>query len=273
MVWRSWIGVRQVDDMRVRASLPTEILRELSNDFAPPRLFAGQPNNLPVQLTDFIGRERELATVEELLARSRLVTLTGTGGVGKTRLALRAADAVLDDYPDGACFVDLAPLADEHLVAEAVLAALGLMEVAGQAPLHVVTDYLRARVALLVLDNCEHLLDGCARLADAMVHACPGVRILATSRELLGLPGEVAWRVPSLGLPPDDIPKQAAEVSGERTPSIAESACVRLFVDRIRLGQPDFVVTPAMQTRSRGSAAGSTESLSRSSWQRRESGR
>jgi predicted ATPase/class 3 adenylate cyclase len=219
----------------------------LPADFPPLRSLDGLPNNLPLQLTSFIGREREVAALTELLGRARLVTVTGTGGAGKTRLALEVAAALLAASPDGAWFVDLAPLADERLVPHAALAALGLKEVAGRAPLEVLTEHLRPRTALLVPDNCEHLLDGCARLADAVLHACPHVRILATSRELLGLSGEVAWRVPSLGLPPDDGPPAggAGAVGGSSAvaEAVAESDAVRLLVDRARLVQPTFAVT------------------------------
>jgi non-specific serine/threonine protein kinase len=230
---------------------PRAALEAAARRPAAPGAGPGRPHNLPVQLTRFVGREREVAAVEELLGRARLVTVTGTGGAGKTRLAVRVAAELLDadgaPYPDGAWFVDLAPLADERLVPQAALAALGLKGVPGRPPLELLTEHLRPRTALLVPDNCEHLLDGCARLADAVLRACPRVRILATSRELLGLPGEVAWRVPSLTLPPPeggpapgDGGAAAAWVS-----AVAESEAVRLFVDRVRLVRPDFAVTAA----------------------------
>src|SRR5262249_2794668 len=144
-------------------------------------------HNLPLPLTSFVGRGRELAEVGRLLAAERLVTLTGAGGVGKTRLALRAAADGLDRFPDGVWLVDLAPLADGALVPQAVAAAVGVREAPGRPLVATVTDALRPRRLLLVLDNCEHLLDACARLADALLRACPHLRVLATSREALGV--------------------------------------------------------------------------------------
>ena len=193
------------------------------------------PHNLPLPLTSFVGRERELAAVHEALAAHRLVTLTGPGGVGKTRLALQAAAAGLEAFPDGAWLVDLAPLADAALVPLTVLAALGVRERPGRPHLATLTEHLRARRLLLVLDNCEHLLDACARLADALLRACLGPRVLATSRELLGVPGEAARRVPSLATPDPRHPPPPAR--------LGRYEAVRLFVDRARLGRPGFVLT------------------------------
>jgi predicted ATPase len=196
------------------------------------------PHNLPVQLTSFIGRDRELAEVARLLdpagPQRRLVTLTGTGGCGKTRLALEVASRVLGVYPDGVWFVDLAPLADQTLVPRAVLATLGLREAPGRSPLDTLTDHLRSRRTLLVLDNCEHLLDACARLADALLRGCPGLRILATSREALGIAGESRRRVPSLAVPdPDRLPAVG---------SLGDYDAVRLFAERARAVQHEFAL-------------------------------
>jgi non-specific serine/threonine protein kinase len=196
-----------------------------------------RPSNLPAELTSFVGRRRELAEVRALLADARLVTLTGAGGCGKTRLALRVAAAVGDGYPDGVSFVDLAPLGDEALLPETLLAGLGLREAPDQAPLGTLTEHLRARRALLVLDNCEHLVAACAGVVDTLLRACLGVRVLATSRELLGVAGEMAWRVPSLTVPDVDEPATAEDLAG--------CEAVRLLVDRVRLVQPGFAVTDA----------------------------
>src|SRR5262245_23201474 len=159
------------------------------------------PNNLPLQLTSFIGREREIAEIERLLGTTRLLTLTGTGGCGKTRLALEVAARVLPGYEHGVWLVELAALSDPGLVPQAVASALGVREAPGRAIEETLVGYLRERSLLLILDNCEHLVDACARLADALLRACPGLRVLATSREALGIGGEVSWRVPSLALP------------------------------------------------------------------------
>jgi len=179
-------------------------------------------HNLPVQLTSFIGRGAEIARVRGLVEQNRLVTLTGAGGVGKTRLALQVAASVLCEYPAGVWLVDLAPLADPALVPVAVARALGLPDEAGRSTMERVTGYVGSRGALVVLDNCEHLLDACAVLAEDLLRACPELVILATSREPVGAGGEATWRVPSLS--------QAGEA-------------VEFFADRARRAVPDFAVT------------------------------
>ena len=211
-------------------------------DLPPLRTMDALPNNLPLQVTSFVGRERDLAEAARLLATTRLLTLTGTGGTGKTRLALQAAADASEGYPDGVWFVDLAPLAAGALVPDAALAAVGAPgrgdgPGAPEAPEARVVAHLRPWRALLLLDNCEHLLDACARLADAVVRGCPGVRVLATSRELLGVAGETAWRVPSLGLPDPDAAPGAAALEG--------SGAGRLFLERARAAQPAFALTDA----------------------------
>jgi non-specific serine/threonine protein kinase len=192
-------------------------------------------HNLPAQLTSFVGRQREIEEVRRLLNDHRLVTLTGIGGCGKTRLALQAAAEVSDAYADGVWLVELAPLTDPALVAPAVAAAIGVREESGQPLLATLLAALRARHLLLVLDNCEHLLDACAQLAEVLLRGCPHLRILATSREALGIGGEVARRVPSLVAPP---PGQLPLV--ER---LTEYEAVQLFVERALAVQPAFVVT------------------------------
>jgi predicted ATPase/DNA-binding SARP family transcriptional activator len=162
---------------------------------------APRPHNLPFRLSSFVGRERELAEVWRLLDRGRLVTLTGPGGCGKTRLAIEAASGRLRGFPEGIWLVELASLHDESLVPDAVAQALGLQLRAGLPPARALSHQLAARKLLLVLDNCEHLIDSCARLADELLRSCADLTILATSREPLHVPGELAWRVPSLSLP------------------------------------------------------------------------
>jgi hypothetical protein len=153
--------------------------------------------NLPAHLTLFIGRSQELAAVTGLLATGRLVTLTGCGGAGKTRLALEVGAASLPAFPDGVHLVELASLADPGRVADAIVTALGLHP-SNRPGLDVLIEQWRRRRALLLLDNCEHLIGACAELAEALLRACPGLHILATSRERLNLQGEIVWRVPSL---------------------------------------------------------------------------
>jgi len=179
-------------------------------------------HNLPAPLTSFLGREQDLAGLERLLGEARLVTLTGTGGTGKTRLALETGARVVGRFPDGVWLAELAGIADPGLVAAQVMGALGVRQ-AGDVPVLEALIYrLRSAELLLILDNCEHLLDACAGLAGALLRAAPGLRVLATSREPLGIPGEVTCPVRPLDLPPETA--QAREAG--------QAAAVRLFLDR-----------------------------------------
>ncbi len=157
--------------------------------------------NLPLQLTSFIGREREIAEIKRLLSTTRLLTLTGAGGAGKTRLALQVAEELIEQYAEGVWFVDLAPLSDPALIPQAIAAVFDLHESADSPVISILTNYLKAKNLLLVLDNCEHLIAACAQLSDTLLRACPGLGILATSREGLNLAGETTFRVPSLSVP------------------------------------------------------------------------
>jgi non-specific serine/threonine protein kinase len=212
-------------------------------EFAPPGTAARtapvadtpRRHNLPAQLTSFVGRSQETADVSHVLANHRLVTLTGIGGCGKTRLALHVAGTVVETFADGIWLVELAPLTDPALVAPAVAAAVGVREESGQLLLATLLAALHARRLLLVLDNCEHLLDTCAQLADALLRGCPHLRILATSREALGIGGEVARRVPSLAVPPSE---QLPPVE-----QLTQYEAVQLFVERALTVQPAFAVT------------------------------
>jgi predicted ATPase/class 3 adenylate cyclase len=210
---------------------------DLPAEFPPLRSLDALPNNLPLQLTSFVGRERELAAVADLLARHRLVTLTGPGGSGKTRLALHVAADLLPGYPDGVWLAELAPLVAAEQVPQAVAQAVGVREEPGRPLPATLAEALRPKRLLLVLDNCEHLLDPCARLADALLRTCPHLTILATSREALGIAGETAWRVPSLVLPDAAHPPPVT--------ALTQYEAVRLFVDRAVAAQPAFRVTDA----------------------------
>jgi predicted ATPase/class 3 adenylate cyclase len=209
--------------------LPSEFppLRSLDN----PEL----PNNLPRQVTSFIGREKEIGAVKSLLGKTRLLTLTGSGGCGKTRLALQVAADVLENYADGAWFVELAPLADPALVPQSVASALRVTEEAGKPLVQTLVAALKDRKMLLILDNCEHVLDACARLVDTLLHTCPTLKVLASSREGLGIGGELTYRTPSLSLP--DL-KQTATVE-----SVGQYEAVELFVERALFHLPAFAVT------------------------------
>ena len=157
--------------------------------------------NLPIQLTSFIGRERDLARVGLLLSPSRLVTLTGAGGSGKTRLAIQIAGTLSETFADGVWLVDLAPLHEPALVPQIVAQALGLRPAADQAPLETLLSFLRSKQLLLILDNCEHLIQACAQLAKGLLSQAPELRILATSRVALTTPGETIYPVSGLDWP------------------------------------------------------------------------
>jgi non-specific serine/threonine protein kinase len=192
--------------------------------------------NLPLEITTFVGREQELATLAELLVHARLLTLMGTGGVGKTRLAFHLAAQLVEHYAQGVWVVDLAPLADPTLVPQAIAAVVGVQEEASRPLLAALVEALRRRHLLLILDNCEHLIAACAAVAESLLQACPQVQILATSREALGLTGETLWRVPSLELP-DRGPLPPP-------PQLVQVAAVRLFVERAAAVRPTFALTP-----------------------------
>jgi predicted ATPase len=194
------------------------------------------PNNLPSLLSAFVGRDAELAQVREMLRASRLVTLTGAGGSGKTRLALQAAAELLDGFPDGVWLAELAPLTDGSQIATTVAAVLGIHHLAARPATEAVASALAGQHALILLDNCEHLIDAAVKFTDAVIRQCPGVRFLATSREPLGIDGELVYRVPSLSLPPPD-----ADAVDELTASDA----VRLFAERAGAHQPGFALNAA----------------------------
>ena len=207
-------------------------------DFPELRSLDARPHNLPLQLSSFIGRQREMTALRKLLVDHRLVTLTGSGGCGKTRLALQVAAEALDDHPDGVWWVDLAPVGDPRLVPRALGQAMTIREVSGEDFTTTLTRLLATRRTLIVIDNCEHLIEASAALCRALLVACPEVVLLATSREPLGLDGETTWRVPSLTLPSADDAAGPSFGAGLET---AES--VRLFVDRAVLARPTFELT------------------------------
>lgn len=183
----------------------------------------------------FIGREREIKEIQELLSASRLVTLTGEGGCGKSRLSLEVAEAQLGVYSDGVWWVELAPLADSDIVPHTVAYALGLRDLSGRPELQVLTDYLRSRNAMLILDNCEHLIRACASLSEVLLRACPRLSILVTSREILSVSGETIYIVPPLDVPASRWPLPLAELA------MVES--VRLFVERVADFRLEFALT------------------------------
>ncbi|MBT3271372.1 AAA family ATPase [Candidatus Poribacteria bacterium] len=192
-------------------------------------------HNLPAALTSFVGREGQIDEVKERLRETRLLTLTGTGGTGKTRLSLRVGEELLGEYPDGVWFVELASISDPDLIVDAVAAVLDVRGSAEQTLMTTLTRYLDRQRTLIILDNCEHLVEGAATFAQEFLTACSGPRILATSREVLGVNGEATWRVPSLSLPDHDD-----EPEGD---DLTHFEAVRLFVDRARAARSDFALT------------------------------
>jgi non-specific serine/threonine protein kinase len=203
----------------------------------PPLRESSEPriDNLPAQLTSFIGREREMAELERLLASTRLLTLTGAGGCGKTRLALEVARQVLDRFPDGVWLADLAPLGEPSRVAHVVASVVDIRQAPGRSLVESMLDQLRHRRTLLLLDNCEHVIGSASELAETLLRGAAGLTILATSREALGIAGETTWRVPSLGTPDP----------GHPTPSdhLLEYGAVRLLVERATAAGSTFALT------------------------------
>jgi predicted ATPase/class 3 adenylate cyclase len=209
---------------------------DLPASFPPIKSLDAFPNNLPIQITSFIGREGEIDESKRLLSTARLVTFTGSGGTGKTRLAQQVAAEALPMFTDGVWLVELAPLTDPDLVLQTVAGVLEMRAVQGIPLLDLVTDYLRGKSLLLILDNCEHLIGTCAELADHLLRACPALKILASSREGLGIAGEVTYHVPSLSLP------DPANLTPDR---LLMSEAVQLFLERAGAVNPHFSLTEA----------------------------
>ena len=230
---------------------PSATIRRLRDEIASGRFLSTVPagpqveneelpdvrkHNLPVRRTRFIGREQEMVEVKRTLSMTGLLTLTGAGGCGKTRLALEVANNLVGIFPDGVWLVELAPLSEETLVPQALAATLGVKEQPGHSLLETFLDTSRDKDMLLILDNCEHLVDAAARLADALLDTCPRLRLLATSREPLGVPRGLNWHVPSLSTPGVGQSPTVEEL--ERYES------VRLFADRASNRNPGFKLTP-----------------------------
>src|SRR3984957_15569518 len=221
--WLSDLGTQTLRDL----PRPERVIQlchpDMVNEFPPlrvPKVTISQ--HLPAQLTSFVGRNTELSQVRELLSEHRLVPLTGAGGAGKTRLAIEVAGRLSGKFDDGVWCVDLAPITDPDLAPVTVARALGLPDQAGRSTMDTLTRFVADRQMLVVLDNCEHLLDASAVMTNALLGAAPGLTLLATSREPIGVAGEVSWRVPSL--------------------SLADEA-IELFTDRARRARPDFTLS------------------------------
>jgi predicted ATPase/class 3 adenylate cyclase len=213
---------------------------ELPGQFPPLRGVETFPDNLPVQATSLVGRQSELEELARLAPTARLLTLTGTAGVGKTRLALELGARLLPEFPDGVWLVALETLGDGRLVPQAVAAALGVQETPSQPLADALLLHLRDKALLLIVDNAEHLIETAAEMIGQVLRSCPEVRVLVASREVLGLPEETTWRVPPLALP------QPEGTGGEWSPqSLGRCDAVRLFVERTAAAQPGFELTEA----------------------------
>ena len=233
------IALRPLGRVRLRdLSEPEDVFQvghaRLRAEFPALRSLESTPNNLPHGLTSFIGRERELAEVRERLRATRLLTIFGIGGLGKSRLSLQVASASLDAFPDGVWFVELAPVADARLVAQTLASVLGIRDDAGASPQDAILKFVRDRRMLIVLDNCEHVTQACAELARGILQSGPIVSILATSRERLGIGGEQTYPLAPFEVPPRE----------EVAPGVLASfESVRLLSDRALSARPDFAVT------------------------------
>ena len=229
------LGPHRLKDLKQPERIFQLLHPRLPAEFPPLKSLSAWPNNLPLQLTSFIGRAQEMAEITRLLSTARLITLTGAGGCGKTRLALQVAATLLGNFEDGVWIVDLSALSDSALVPQAVTSVLSVPEQPGRTLAEALVSFLRSKSLFIVLDNCEHLLIGCAQLAEALLRACPSLRILATSREPLNIGGEVSFRVPSLSVP---------EVETMFSPGyLMQYEAVRLFIDRAKVAQPEFELT------------------------------
>ena len=210
---------------------------DLPSEFPPLKTLEVFNHNLPTQLTSFIGREKEMDELKKLITEHRMITLTGSGGAGKTRLALHAAADLLSLFSGGVGFVELAPLDDPALLVQTLFSVFRLREdaQARRTPLEVLQDHLHPKSALLILDNCEHLIEACAQVSESLLRACPKLKILASSREALGIPGEMSYRVPSMRTP------SPADLQHLEHPLEIDS--IRLFVERGTTAKADFQLT------------------------------
>ena len=234
------LGEHRLKDLTRPEHIFQLVIPELTADFPAPKTLDVISNNLPIQLTTFIGREREIEDAKRLLSTTHLLTLMGSGGAGKTRMAIQVAADLIEEFPKGVWLVELAPLAEPTLVVQAVASTFQVREAAGRSLLDLLVDYLQPKSLLLVLDNCEHLVSACAQLVSALLRACPGVKVLATSREALGIAGETTYHVPPLSRPD---PRRRPSLE-----ALTQFESVQLFVERGVHSQPRFALTEANAT-------------------------
>ena len=231
------LGAHRLKDLTLPEQVYQLLAPGLRREFPALRSLEALPNNLPLQLTSFVGRDNEVAEIEALLRKHRVVTLVGSGGVGKTRASLQVGANILDGSGDGVWFVELAPLADAVLVPNAVATALGIELPPRSEPLTALTGALKTKHLVLILDNCEHLVAAAARVADAIVRACPKIVILASSRQGLGIAGEATYRMPSMLVPDAQSAARIGAADAKRYGSIA------LFVERAQAADLHFALS------------------------------
>ena len=229
------MGERRLKDVLQLEHIYQVSVPDLPSEFPPLKTLEVIKNNLPSQLTTFIGREKEIQDIQQLLEANRIVTLTGSGGAGKTRLSLQVGNHCLGQFSDGVWLAELAPVTDSALIPQTLLSTFSLREDRRRDILDVLIEHLRTKTILLLLDNCEHVIDACAQVSETLLRACPKLKILASSREALGIAGEMAYRVPSLATP-----------NPVNLPSISELEkldSIRLFVERAATANSNFALT------------------------------
>jgi len=231
------LGAHRLKDLALAEQIYQLAAPDLERDFQPLQSLDALPNNLPLQVTSFVGREQEVEELKERLKKSRLLTLAGAGGVGKTRLALQIGADLLEKYDDGVWFIELAPIPDPELIPSVVASTLNVPESQGRSLTESIVNSLRRKHALLILDNCEHLLDAAAKVIDGIMRGCQKINIIATSRQGLDISGESVHRVPSLSLPDSE---------NSLTSDFAlQHSALRLFVERAQAANDRFALTDA----------------------------
>jgi len=229
------LGEQRLKDLIRPERIYQAVAKNLPSEFPPLKTLDAYRQNLPVQMTSFIGREKDMSEIAQAISEHRLVTLTGAGGTGKTRLSLQVGADMLDQFRDGVWFVELASLTDSNLLPGAILSAFGIREEENRKPEQYMLDYLREKNLLLILDNCEHLIEACAQLVDTLLHHIPTSKVLTTSREPLGVQGELTWQVSPLSVP--DLKNLPA------FGNLSQFEAVQLFIERANLVQPHFKLT------------------------------
>ncbi|NUL82480.1 MAG: tetratricopeptide repeat protein [Armatimonadetes bacterium] len=234
------LGQHRLRDLIHPQRICQVVAPDLPSEFPPLRTIDSLPNNLPKQVNAFIGRERELDEVNQLVRRYRLVTILGSGGAGKTRLALEAAAELIERFPDGVWVVDLSTVTDPDQIACAITTELALRQDGGLTLEDSLVRYIGSSTTLLVLDNCEHVIEAAAGLVERLLQSCPNLKVLATSRESLGIVGETAWRIPSLSFPPQQ------DFKGFALRDLEQFESARLFLDRALITLPGLELSDSM---------------------------